>query len=263
MAAAGWAGAIVNGLGYSWALWMACALAVALSLRGQTPPVSRADVTVGAACLVMIALPASDLSVVAATAIALWFLIRPEISVRLAGAAVILLAVAVNLLWSPAAMQFVARPVEFVDAHLVGMVTGSPAHENLVGFVDGSGALLIARGCTSVANASLALLVWLSIARSVRPRSGPRDLLVGAGVFATVMVINLTRLVLTAQDRAAYEFWHGTVGRPLVNVIISVSGLAWAAWDVRDEIFGPVLGDDTGASRWNLGHEGSASIDGR
>ena len=57
------------------------------------------------------------------------------------------------------------------------------------------------------------------------------------GVFATVVAINLFQLSLMAQDRDAFLLWHGDIGATATNVLITMSALAWAAFDVRDELF--------------------------
>lgn len=261
IASSGWGTAILDGLGHSWAMWIASALGIALSLRAEPTRATRSDLAVGAGCLLLIALPVKELGAVAATAIAIWFLIRPGVPVRMAGASVIMIAVAVNLLWTPAAMLVLARPLAFVDAHLVGLMAATPAHGNMVGFVHGDGGMVIVAGCTSVANASLALLMWIAIARSVRPQSRPGDILIGAAIFLTVVAINVGRLALMAQDKQTFELVHGPVGAAICNLLITAAGLAWTAFDVRHELFGSVLGVDAGAGDIDRRREAAFAVE--
>jgi hypothetical protein len=56
------------------------------------------------------------------------------------------------------------------------------------------------------------------------------------GVFATVFVINTTRLVLMAQSLPMYQLVHGPVGAFWTNLLLLLSSLAWAAFGLRREL---------------------------
>jgi hypothetical protein len=114
---------------------------------------------------------------------------------------------------------------------------GVAVHGNVVDFVHGGERVAILSGCTSVANASLALLLWLAITRSVRPKPVSSEFIYAAAVFVTVVAINLARLSLVAGSRADWAYWHGPVGDGLVDALITASALAWAVVGVRREIF--------------------------
>jgi hypothetical protein len=230
------AAAVINGLGVSWAFWVAWGLALALALRAEPDPADHRDLLVAAVCVGAILVPNHHMSTLAATLAAGWFALRPEAGVKLRAAALILLALTVNLLWARAASMVVARPVEFADAHMVALLTHASVHANVVPFVNGPGSYLLLSGCTSIGNASMALLLWIAIARSLRPQPRRSDWLIAAGIMVTVVAINLVRLSLMAQSLAAFEYWHGGFGAVMVNLAITTAGLSWAVLDTRHEI---------------------------
>ena len=154
---------------------------VGLALRAEPTKATPMDMIIGVACLLVIALPASKfLSSGAATVIGFWFLFRPASPERLRAASLILIAITINLVWAHALLLVIDKPMEFVDAHLTALLAGTSVHENIVQFVHGDAGLVIFSGCTSVENASMALLLWIAIARCARPLPRPRDLL-GSG----------------------------------------------------------------------------------
>jgi hypothetical protein len=246
--AEGWLNALGDGLGQSWAFWLAAILAVRLAAHGAVRAASRTDLTLAGLCLVAVALPATHyVSGVALTLVGAWFAWRAA-SPRIRGAAFIVLALAVNLLWIGAAMLAFGAYAERLDARIVGLLTGAVVQGNIIHSLHGGSRVIVYSGCTAVTNASMALLMWFAIARSARPALRPTDLLVAAGVALSVFVLNTARLVVVAQSPAGYHLAHGPVGSPLYNALVTVTGLAWALWDVRKELFDADLGGDAGVA---------------
>lgn len=229
--------ALMNGLGASWAFWVALALAVRLALTAPSRPASRLELVLAGVALVMIASPVRQLSALVATGMALWLIFRPGFDPKLRAAGIVLLALTVHLVWTTLLMLMFARPIEAIDAQLVGWVTGVPVRHNMVGFTDGQQGFLVMGGCTSVQNASMALLLWIALARSARPEPRPRDLLIGLGLFVTVAAINIGRLSLIAQSRDMLNLVHGATGSSLTIGLITAAALAWTVFDVRRELF--------------------------
>jgi exosortase/archaeosortase family protein len=187
-------------------------------------------------CLVLILLPFRQLGAVAATATGIWFLVREPRGSPLCGAAAILLTITLGLFWSDALLLLLTQPLKALDAGLVGLLAGARIEDNIVYFLRGEQGYVLAEGCTSVQNASLALMLWMALARTFRPETRPRDILVALGVFGSVMAANLIRLALMAEDRQAFELLHSEAGFTVLNAIITALALAWVAFDVRDEI---------------------------
>ena len=231
-------GALPVGLGVSWAVWLSLGLGVRLALTAEPAPARALDWTVAAIGIAFAAAPITGLASAGATLIGAWFLIDRRADDRLKAAAAVLVALAINLMWSKLLLMLFARPIENLDAGVVGLVRGVAVHGNVIDFVHGDERVAVLSGCTSVANASLALLLWLAVTRSVRPKPVASEFGYAVCVFVTIVVINLARLSLVADSRAAWAYWHGPVGDSLVDALITASALAWAFFGVRREILG-------------------------
>jgi hypothetical protein len=70
--------------------------------------------------------------------------------------ALILLAMTAPMLWSRLLFQIFAKPILNIDATLVSVLLGTDRSGNMVGFLDGSGYMIVLPACSSLANMSLA-----------------------------------------------------------------------------------------------------------
>jgi hypothetical protein len=236
LAAQGFVGSAVEGFGVSWAVWLSLFLGVRLALKAPPEPARRIDWAVALAAVFIAAWPVTGLASAGATLAATWFIADSRSSPTLRGAALVLLALAINLMWSKFLLMVFARPIEGVDAFWVHLIRGVQVHGNVMDFVGGQDRVAILSGCTSVANASLALLLWLAITRTFRPQPLLSELWLAGGLFLTVVVINTARLCLVVESRAALAYWHGPVGDAIVTALITAAALAWAFVGVRREI---------------------------
>ena len=231
------ANALAGGLGLSWAFWLSLALCIRLALIEEDQPAGAKDLWVCGAGLAAALLPISPVSSLACTALALFLLLDRTVGVYLKAAAMVALAISVQLLWSRLLMLFFVGPVADLDAHLVGLITRTPVHGNMVGFADGSHRMSILEACTSVQNASVALMLFVAIVRTFRPKPRTSELYFILGLFISVVVVNLIRLTLMAQNIEMFHLVHGDIGWPVINAIITVVGLSWAVLSVRREVF--------------------------
>jgi exosortase/archaeosortase family protein len=236
LAELGPATALASGLGVSWAFWLSFALCIRLALiedRAARPK----ELAVCAACLVAALVPISPVSTLACTALAFFILLDRTLGVHLKAAAMVLLAIAVQLLWSRLLMLFFLAPVAALDAHLVGLIVRTSVEGNMVRFADGTHRMSILEACTSVQNASMALMLFVAIVRTFRPKPRVSELYFLLGLFASVVAINIVRLTLMAQNIEMFRLVHGDIGWPVINAIITVTGLLWAVTSVRREVF--------------------------
>jgi hypothetical protein len=60
------------------------------------------------------------------------------------------------MLWSRLLFQIFAKPILNIDATLVSVLLGTDRSGNMVGFLDGSGYMIVLPACSSLANMSLA-----------------------------------------------------------------------------------------------------------
>lgn len=227
----------LSGLGLSWAFWLSFALCVRLALIEEDRAAGPWDLWVCGASLVAALVPVSPVSGVACTALAGFILLDRTQGVYQKAAAMVLLAISVQLLWSRLAMLFFVGPVADLDAHVVGLIIQRPVHGNMVEFADGSHRLSILEACTSVQNASVALMLFVAIVRTFRPKPKVSELYFLAGLFISVVVVNIIRLTLMAQSIEMFHLVHGDIGWPVINAIITVIGLLWAVLSVRREVF--------------------------
>jgi hypothetical protein len=226
--------ALLDGGGVSWVVWLALGLAVRLALRAPATAATPGDLAVGAACLAAVALPVHVMINLAATALALRYALWPRMPTELRAAGLILLAIFVAIFWSSHIFPMFAAPLAQLDAWWVTLVLGVPVDGNIIHFQQGGGSFLLAGACTSVNNASLALLLWVAISRSARPQGSSWQWLTALAVFATAMAVNVTRLVLMSQSLEMFELLHNSVW---VATAVTASGLAWGVWDARRELF--------------------------
>lgn len=229
--------AIANGLGMSWAFWLAYAVCIRLALREPASPASSRDLWTCGACALAALFPVSPFAGFACTALALVMLLERTPAVFLKGAAIVLLAISIQVVWSRALMLFFLQPVASLDAHLVGLIINRPVHGNLVDFVHGGHRLLILNACTSVQNASIALMLYIAIVRGFRPRPQVSEVYALVGVFLSVVAFNIGRLVLMAQSADMYHLVHSEGVGAVINALVTLLGLAWAIVSVRREIF--------------------------
>src|SRR5205085_7018020 len=75
-------------------------------------------------------------------------------------ASLILLALTGPLIWGRVLLTVFAAPILALDAHIVASVIGFDVSGNLVGSAGSPVRFLIAGGCSSVHNISIAILLW-------------------------------------------------------------------------------------------------------
>jgi exosortase/archaeosortase family protein len=233
----GAAATLSSGLGVSWTYWLACAACLWLAWTQDPAPLRPRDLWLGAACVGAALVPISQASGLACTLLGLAILIDKGQGVRIKAAAMILIAISIQVLWSRLLMLFFVGPIATLDAHAISLIIQRPVVGNEVRFVDNSHKLSILSACTSVQNASMALMLYVTVVRSFRPRPRWSEIYALAGVFASVVAINYARLVLMAQNIEMFNFVHSGAGWPITEAIITVTILAWAIGSVRREIF--------------------------
>ncbi|HEY3950928.1 hypothetical protein [Phenylobacterium sp.] len=230
-------GALIRGLGMSWAFWLAFAVSVRLALREAPTPARSRDLAVCAACALAALVPLSPLAALACTGLAAAILLDPTQGRFLKAAAWIVLAASVQLVWTRILMLVFVQPIANIDAHLVSFIIDRPVRGNGVLFVDRTHTLSVQGGCTSVQNASTGLMLYVAVLRGFRPVPRPSEALVLVGVFFSIVALNIVRLALMAQNIAMFHFVHDGAGAELFNAIITLTGLTWAVASARHEIF--------------------------
>src|SRR5262249_40591878 len=121
------------------------------------------DLVVALVFLILVGLPIFPLSWVGVTILSLYILLFANKNSKRVRGALILLAMTAPMLWSRLLFQIFAKIILDIDASFVSVLLGTQRTGNMVGFLDGSGYMIVLPACSSLANMSLALLCWVTI----------------------------------------------------------------------------------------------------
>jgi hypothetical protein len=237
--AVGWADALLNTFDISVIVWISCSAGVALVLRDQSGRANAVDLAVGAAFLLLVALPISPLSWVATAALCIYLLAKSnDVSTR--QGAVILLATTVPMLWSRLLFKFFANPILNADATLVSWILGTQRSGNMVEFADHSGELVIFAPCSSLANVSLAILFWVTISELAVHKRSSYDILWCFLACASVVIVNVARMAMMGVSESVYDKVHSNFGGALTSLTITAITIAACVIGTRRELFARV-----------------------
>ena len=232
----GWADALFSTFEISLIVWVSCAAGIFLVLRDRTIGVRLSELAIGAGFVFLVILPIGPLSWLAVTALSLYIIISTNVASSRRGA-FILLATTVPMLWSRLLFWFFANLILDTDASLVGWILGTHRTGNMVEFADGSGVLVVVRGCSSLANVSLAFLCWVTISQLVRHKKSAYDLLWCLLACISVIAVNVTRMSLMGLSQWHYSVFHGPWGECGANTIILGLIIVFSVLGVRRELF--------------------------
>jgi len=232
----GWADALFNTFDISVILWISFCVGLSLVVRDQVGQANSLDFVVGAAFLLLIMLPISQLSWVAVAAFCIYMLATTN-SVATRQGAVVLLATTVPMLWSRLLFKFFANPILNADASLVSWVLGTKRAGNMVEFADHSGDLVILGPCSSLANVSLAILCWVTVSELAGHKRSPYDIFWCLCACASVIAVNVTRMGMMGVSESLYDTVHNDVGNEVTSLIITVITIAICVIGVRRELF--------------------------
>ena len=231
---------LLSAFGISVIVWIACFRGTRLILQEKTDKIRSADLALGLALLLLIALPIGRLSWLAITILSLYVLLFSDPSSSRRRGAVILLATTVPMLWSVLLSRYFANFILEIDASLIGWLLGTGNFGNVVRFADQSGSLVITPYCSSLANVSLAVLAWVTISQWLPRRSSPKDLYWCFLAAASVVIINVARISLMGLSQMHYEAVHNQWGNAIVNLLILGLTVGFCLLGVRRELFSRV-----------------------
>jgi exosortase/archaeosortase family protein len=230
--------AIFELFGISAIVWLALAAALALLLPNsdeRTP--SRLDLAVAAATVAVALLPVATASAVMLTGLSLYIVLTSPAGSPGRKAGLIGLAITATLIWGRLALALFSRPLLDADTWLVALLTGADQAGNTLAFLDGSGGLAVAPGCSSWQGMSLALLFWVTVNQWFGVKPGLRSLgWLGAALAATIgiNVLRIAAMVRFPDHIAAIHHgygWHLSMWATLIAVA------ALCIYGARREIF--------------------------
>jgi hypothetical protein len=211
------------------------AVAAGIHLLWQTPPtaVRRADWAVAAAIVPLLLVPHRAGSWLALTGLALYAIWRDRRSVSAVASGSIFLALAASSFWGPVLVQAFSSTVLALDAALTAAmldVLGSGQVErvgNLI--ISGQTTILVLVGCASLPIVLHGLLLWIVVARLLRPQWRLVDLLALLAIGGVVLMANALRLALMGLSPHTYQWVHGPAGANAFNIglllVIAASAL--------------------------------------
>jgi exosortase/archaeosortase family protein len=212
-------GSIFNLAGISAVIWFAMYAALKIGWSAERGELRKADWPIVLIVLASAVVPVSYVARAGLLLCALYAFVttRPGQSAR--QVALVLLALTGTLFWGPLILNIFAVPVLALDAHIVGHTIGSAVDGNVVQFARSGEAFLIAKGCSSVHNISLAIVLWCTAVALFDLRIDARLLAFGAAMVALMFGINIARLCLIGLFPEHFEFLHSGSGAVLFGWI--------------------------------------------
>ncbi|MGH6787063.1 MAG: hypothetical protein ACREBO_09545 [Novosphingobium sp.] len=200
--------------GVSAILWLALAAIVGCAVEREGPSPSTADRTVASGIILLALLPAPLIASTLLIGLGLYAWRTAAGDDRLRRIAAVALALTLTLLWGPLLLRLFPELLT-LDAAMTAKALGMESDGNLFWTVDRAGRYLIAPGCSSLANVSLATIFMVTVTAWLRLpfRWG----LVGWGLLASLatVAVNVTRLSLFATRADEFEYWHSGGGSVL------------------------------------------------
>jgi hypothetical protein len=209
--------AVTAGFNVSVIAWLAALGSLRLVLRTGGGQITRLDLAAAALVLLLTAVPVPNLSWAALTLSSIYISrasLRGSAAHR---ASLICLALTAPMMWGPYLMHTYFEPFQRVDAGLVSAITGTERLGNLVRLANGSGYLLVAQGCSSFHNISLAILASVTVSQMVGVTRSVGQLGWCLLACASVLAVNLIRISLIALHPDYYDMLHGPLGSSVAN----------------------------------------------
>jgi len=213
-------------------------LAIVLWQRHRPNDLVIADLVVLLLAAALLLIPSAKFSWVILFFLGLWLYHRAKVMPQ-RYALLILMALSANELLSFVLLKFVTIPVLTVDAMLTAgllqLVTGVGGYEGNLVSSAAEHQLLLLRGCSSLSNLSLALLVWFSVARFRLLPLSMHDIRMAALITLAIVGINIVRLMWMAADVNMHSWWHSNEGEQIYQLVYAFILLFMVQWGVRRE----------------------------
>lgn len=201
--------------GISVVIWAAIAAALRIGLEDRCESWSKWDAAVLGLSAVLSFIPMAYVAKLALLLCGVYLFFTSRSGGATRRVALILLALAGPLVVGRILLNLFEAPVLGLDAHLVGSVIGSQVDGNTVSFATGGRKFLVASGCSSVHNMSLAVLMWTTAAAVFSVRLDRRYAIVGLAMVVWMFALNIARLASIGLFPDQYEFLHNGAGAAL------------------------------------------------
>jgi hypothetical protein len=220
----------------NWLIVFSVLLSVRKVLESPADPVHRNDLLVAFAIFPLLLLPQAEPSWLAMTAVAGYLFLGESHRSPLWAGAAIALAATVPLFWGALLPIFLSQPLESFDLYWVALSTGVHVSGNHLDYLHGTGGVMVTWGCTSFSNASLALLVWTAVTRTIRPVPRPGEWRSLVPALLCVFTINTVRLSLMAQNVRMYHLLHDADGSFWIGMLLLSTTVCCCLLELRHEL---------------------------
>lgn len=209
-------GAIASTGGVNPIFWFALLVAVSIAFEAEAVRrASRIDALVIAAVLVLAALPVVTTGSAGVLLAGGWLVWTGKKVSRERRAGFVFLALTASLIWGHFALMFLGDRFVAMDGTFVAWLAGTGAQGNLVNFTDGGKPMLIAYGCSSMHNITMALQFWAAVTQLWRIPFGWGSALVALGAITANVFVNGLRLATLAHNQSEFDYWHNGGGGTL------------------------------------------------
>jgi exosortase/archaeosortase family protein len=225
--------------GISAIVWTAFAAALALlAADPDSGPPSKADYAIAVPVLLVALSPVATASSIMLALLAAWMIATAPVGAAARKAGIVALAMTGSLIWGRLLLAVFSRPLLGADTWLVGRLTGAEQAGNTLAFLDRSGGIAVAPGCSSWQGMSLALLLWVTIGLWFGVRLTPRWLGWCLAALAATVAINVLRIAAMIRFPAHLAEIHHGYGWHISMWATLIAMLSICVYGARREIFG-------------------------
>jgi hypothetical protein len=228
--AAGPVFALVTLLDVNAALWFSLYAIFRIALADEIrEPARPGDKYVAAILLAASLVPVMLASAAALFAAAIYLLRATAPKTPLRKIALVGLAATGPLLWGPICLQIFGPEITRIEALLIGTATGLPTDGNVFRSFDGSATFVVAGGCSSLANISMALLLLVTLTQLLDIPLTKRVVPIAIAAVAATILVNTTRLACLGLSPDHMVYLHTGGGAQLFG---------WASFILSGAVIG-------------------------
>lgn len=230
--------AIFELFGISAIVWLALIASLALLWQNSDERApSRLDVAVAAATVTVALLPVATASAIMLTGLSIHMILTSPAGSSIRKAGLIALAMTATLVWGRLFLALFSGPLLGADAWLVSRLVGADQAGNTLAFLDGSGGLAVAPGCSSWQGMSLALLFWVTVNQWFGVKPSRRSLGWLAAALAATVAINVLRIGAMVRFPGHIAEIHHGYGWHISMWATLIAVAALCIYGARREIF--------------------------
>ena len=198
-------------------VWFAIVAAamIAFASNAPTEPLRRGDCLMIAAGLIAALAPMPRAGALMVAAIGLWLALAAPGRSRARRCGVVLSALAGTLVWGHLVLALVGRYVLPIDGALAGLFGHVVQTGNVLRFPGSDEMMVIADGCSSLHNVTLALLLWASLTQLLDIGLSRASLAVCLGAIVANVAVNVGRLITLVHHHGSFGYWHSGAGGAL------------------------------------------------